>query len=300
MRRRTSLALIAGGIAALSLRGGAAEMPRSGFLQAWRWRMDDPLFGGLSAIHVFPDGQQFLAVSDRGGWTRGVIQRDGAGRIVGVDASAIRLLRGAGAGPLAEGRNDSEGLAVSPDGTVYISFEGWRAARVLRYAQIDGPAENLPAHPDFPRMQLNASLEALAIGPDGALYTLPERSGQMDMPFPVYRFLDGEWDQPFDIPRRGAFLAVAADIGPDGRMYLLERDFRGILGFASRLRRFDMTGGRLSAEVELFQSRPGLHDNLEGLSIWRNGAGRLIATMVSDDNFFFLQRTELVEYALPD
>lgn len=299
MRRRSGLALIAGGFAALALRGGAAAGPPPGYLGSFRWRMDDTRFGGISGLHIFAGGARFAAISDRGAWTEGRISRNAGGRITAVTAAPMRLLRALGTEPLAEGRNDSEGLAIAPDGTAYVSFEGKGAARVLRYARLDGPAANLPVHPDFRRMQLNSALEALAIGPDGAIYTLPERSGREDRPFPVYRFLRGAWDQPFSLPRRDAFLPVSADVGPDGRLYVLERDFKGLSGFASRLRRFDLTERGISREQELFTSSPGLHDNLEGLSIWRDGTGGLVATMVSDDNFRFFQRTELVEYALP-
>lgn len=294
MRRRSGLALIAGGLAALALRGGATAAPPAGFLGSHVCRIDDARFGGVSAIHVFPGGGRFVAVTDRGAWTEGRIDRHRDGRITGVSAAPMRLLRGTGEGPLAEGRTDAEGIAVAPDGTVFVSFEG--PARVLRYAQIGGPAVNLPPHPDFVRFQRNSALEALAIGPDGALYTLPERSGRIDRPFPVYRFRGGAWDQPFDLPRRGTFLAVAADIGPDGRFYLLERDFAGLRGFASRVRRFDLRGG---AEAVLIETPFGRHDNLEGLSVWHDAQGRLVATMISDDNQNLFQRTEVVEYLLP-
>ena len=36
-------------------------------------------------------------------------------------------------------------------------------------------------------------------------------------------------------------------------------------------------------------------DNLEGIAVWADGQGIRI-TMISDDNFLFVQRTELVEY----
>ena len=96
------------------------------------------------------------------------------------------------------------------------------------------------------------------------------------------------------------FLPVGADFGPDGALYLLERDFTGF-GFRSRVRRFDITGpARGGAGEILLQSRARQFDNLEGLSVWRDEAGRIRLTMVSDDNFLFVQRTELVEYVLPN
>lgn len=41
------------------------------------------------------------------------------------------------------------------------------------------------------------------------------------------------------------------------------------------------------------------HDNLEGISVWQSPNG-LRMTLVSDDDFRFFQRTELVEYAIND
>ena len=299
MRRRSGLALIAGGLVAAGFGSSALPAPPPGLIGSFTWRMDDPRFGGFSAIALTPDGRQFTALSDRGSFTTGRLIRDATGVITDVAAKPLRLLRATGSSPLAQGRNDSEGIAVARDGTVYVSFEGRGAARVLHYKQIDGPAENLPVPGAFRQMQMNSSLESLAIGPDDTLYTLPERSGTEDRPFPVWRFRGGAWDQPFAIPRRGAFLAVSADIGPDGRFYLLERDFRGIAGFASRLRRFRLTDTALLDETVLLDTPAGTHDNLEGLSVWRRKTG-LVATMISDDNFRFFQSTEIVEYHLPD
>lgn len=147
-------------------------------------------------------------------------------------------------------------------------------------------------------MQQNSSLEALAIGPDGALYVLPERSGRLTRPFPVYRYAGGAWTQPFEIPRRGEFLMTGADFGPDGRLYLLERHLASIFGFQTRVRSFRVAENRVSDErVELVTST-GTHDNLEGIAVWRDAAGRIRLTMVSDDNFRAFQVTEFVEYRL--
>jgi hypothetical protein len=298
MRRRAFLAVAAGLVALAGLDGSANPATPPGFLGSFTWRMDDPRFGGFSAIEVFPNGRDFIALSDRAVFTTGRFIRNADGRITGVAARPIQGLKGKGDVYLHGPRADSEGLALAADGSIYVSFEG--AARVLHYPRIGGSAENLPNAADFATMQQNSSLEALAIGSDGTLYTLPERSGNLDLPYPVYRFRDGKWDKKLSIPRRGAFLPVGADIGPDGRFYLLERDFRGLAGFASRLRRFDLGAKSLTAEVTLIETPAGLHDNLEGISVWRDAKGRMTATMIADDNFNFLLRTQIVEYRLPD
>lgn len=298
MQRRAFLALTAGAVALAGLQGSASPTAGTSLLSDFRWTMDDPRFGGFSGLELGPDGRDLVALSDRGAWLRGRIARDAAGRITAIAPDGpVTLLRGKGEAPLNADRRDSEGLAIAPDGTVYVSLEG--PARVLRYARLGGPAENLPDAPAFPKMQTNSSLEALAIGPDGALYTLPERSGGETRPFPVYRFRAGHWDSPFSVSRSEGFLPVGADFGPDGRFYLLERKFAGLAGFATRIRRFRIAGDRIDTGETLLQTPLGLHDNLEGIALWRDAQG-LVATLIADDNFSFLFSTRLVEYRLPD
>ena len=298
MRRRSRLGLAAGLLFALGLEGSATPSPPEAFLGSYLWSMTDPRFGGFSGIELDAGGSHFTALSDHGAVISGEILRDAGGRITGIRAGNMISLRGKGTAPLMDDRTDSEGLAIAPDGTAYISFEG--VARVLRYARLDGPAENLPTQPDFRKLQRNSALEALAIDAKGVLYTMPERSGDLTRPFPVYRFRNGNWDRALSLPRFGNFLAVAADFGPDGRFYLLEREFHGLTGFASRLRRFDLTASGFTGETLLMQSPVGTHGNLEGLSIWRDVSGHLRATMISDDNFSFFLATDIVEYRLPD
>ena len=276
----------------LALIGAGPAWAEARLVGTYVWDIPDDTFGGFSGIEVTPDGSGFTALSDRGSYVRGTFTRQG-GMITDVQAGPVTRLADSEGAPLPHPRNDSEGLAIAADGQTYVSFESIHRIRV--FPTLDSPSGLLPAHPDFDAMQRNSSLEALAIGPDGALYTLPERSGAVQRPFPVYRYRDGTWDQPFAIPRRGAFLIVGADVGPDGRFYVLERDFTGF-GFRSRVRRFDMTGGN---EERLFETRTGTHDNLEGIAVWQDGT-HLRLTLIADDNFRFFQRTEIVEYELTD
>ena len=298
MRPRSAIGLILAAAAVLGLVGSVGPSLPPGFVSAFRWQSNDPLFGGFSAVEVTADGLGFVTLSDKSAHTSGQFVRDAMGRITGIDAEPLRLLHGPDDLPLAKYRTDSEGLVMLPDGRAYISFE--RNARVLHYGTMAGPGAMI-AQPDaFRQMKRNSGLEALAIDAAGTLYTLPEQSGTMTRPFPVFRFRNGVWDQPFSLPRRGGFLAVGADFGPDGRLYLLERRFHGLAGFASRVRRFTVGPDAIRSEQTLLQSPPGLHDNLEGLSVWRDASGALRLTMISDDNLFFLQRTEIVEYRVPD
>jgi hypothetical protein len=293
MRRRSGIALIG----ALLLAGGAspsAPQHLPGFLGSTDWTMDDPLFGGLSGLELSADGTTLLALTDRGALVRAQLTRDDAGRITQVDAEAATLLA-LPPGPLPpDFRFDTEGLVEAGDGTLYVSTEF--VTQVIRYDATGGRPHVLPIPPAFPAMPLNGGPEALAMGPDGALYTVPEVTGRPDGAYPVYRYRDGVWDQPYLIAGTAGFLPVGADFGPDGRLYLLERQFRGLGGFASRLRRIDL--GR-SDEV-LFQTPPGAFGNLEGIAVWQAADGALRVTLVSDDNFLSLLGTQLVDFRLPD
>lgn len=258
------------------------------------WSSSEPGFGGFSAIEVLDDGAGFLAISDRGRWASGRFERAG-GRIEGAELTGIGRLRGVNGKPLPGGsQSDAEGMAVDASGRVYVSFEGFH--RIRRYDEIEGPAAEVPSHPDFRRLQQNSALEALAIDADGVLYTIPERSGKVDRPFPVYRLRNGVWDKELEIPRSGEFLVAGADFGPDGRLYVLERAFAWYSGFATRVRRYELGPHGFDAGLTLLESSFGSVDNYEGISVWRGDGGEIRVTLIADDNFFALQSTAIAEY----
>lgn len=274
------------------LAGANPGFAETTYLGTYVWDGPGPRFGGFSGIEVTADGSGFLALSDRSMLVEGRFQRND-GQVTGITETGRHLLRTTDGEPLTGGRQDSEGLALGPDGQIYVSFEG--LARIRVQPDVEGKPRLLPTAPAFADLQTNAALEALAVTADGTVLTIPERSGAQSRPFPVYRLQGDDWDVAFTIPRRGSFLVSGADVGPDGRLYVLERDFVGI-GFRSRVRRFDPDGG---AEVVLLDTNPLTHDNLEGISVWDDGQG-IRLTMISDDNFRFFQQTQIVEYRVGD
>ena len=297
MPRRSRLAVGVLLVLLSGFQGSAQPSPPNGFVGSHVWTLRDKAFGGLSAIEVAEGGRSFVALGDKAILINGQIERDKADRISGVAAGPVRPLIGVRNGkPLTGRRADSEGLAIAPSGEAFVSFE--QRVRVARLDLQSGTVRDLEGHPAFASLPTNAAIEALAIGPGPTLYALPEGSTAPDIP--VYRWQGGTWDDTLSLPRDGRFVPVAADIGPDGRFYLLERDFRGLGGFSSRLRRFDLTPDGFRNAVLLLETPFGLHENLEGLSIWRDDGGQLRATMISDDNFTFVLQTRIVEYRLPD
>jgi hypothetical protein len=267
------------------------------FVGRFVWNTGSEHHGGYSGFELDATGTGFVALSDRGWIATGTLTRKD-GIIDGASLLSFNRLRDPKGNSVPTSREDAEGLTMRRDGRLYVSFEGY--ARVWTYASAASKAAWIPRHPDFAGMQGNSSLEALAIAPDGSLYTLPERSGERSRPFPVYRWNGRVWSQPFTLPRRGDYLPVGADFGPDGRFYLLERRFSGIIGFSSRVRRFDIVGNRIGNEQLLLTTGNLRHDNLEGLAVWRNSTGDIRLTMISDDNFSIFQTTEIVEYRVTE
>ncbi|MEM6824773.1 MAG: esterase-like activity of phytase family protein, partial [Pseudomonadota bacterium] len=240
-------------------------------LGSFHWTYPRDYFGGFSGIEVADNGTDFMTIGDAGQIVRGSIARTGD-RITGVDFENVKSLH------TPDGRRvrgifefDAEGLAVAPGGTYYVSFE--HDARVWAYDEWLGPAKALPRHPDFDRLIDNQGLEALAIGPDGALYAIPEVSPALWEPRHVYRFAGGKWQTFGTLETSRLFWPVGADVGPDGRLYVLERRYAPVLGFSSRIRRFDIGETSLEAPETLLETRLGKHDNLEGLAVWRDARG---------------------------
>jgi len=269
---------------------------RADFLGSFRWTDPDRRFGGLSGIELAADGAHFTVIGDRGIVFRGRLLREGT-QTVGVERGPIEPLRNIAGAPLDGDWADAEGLAVTPGGRILVSFE--RRHRVLSYDAVGGRAMGLPRHPAFAGLGHNNGLEALAMDVAGVLWALPE--APQDGVFPLFRFEGEGWTRPHALPARGPYLAVGADFGPDGRFYLLERDFAGIArGVSSRVRAFDFGPDGPEGEEVILVTPYGDFDNLEGISVWRDGAGAIRLTLVSDDNFNPLQRTEIVEYRLRD
>lgn len=263
------------------------------FVSNYTWRTSDQAFGGFSGLEIASDGLAFTALSDRGHVIDGQFLRRN-GQIQSVEAGPLTPLKTATGAALESSMIDTEGLAIARDGSRFISVEAYN--RVGRLSADTARVEWLNRHPDFASLQTNSGFEALALDPQGRLIAIPERSGELDRPFPVYR-LDGKtWSIPYRIPRRGEYLPVGADTGPDDRLYLLERHFTGF-GFSSRVRSFAFGADGLTDEREILRTRVGERDNLEGISVWQDDEG-IRVTMISDDNFFLFQRTEFAEYRL--
>ncbi|KAB2886796.1 MAG: esterase-like activity of phytase family protein [Albidovulum sp.] len=261
------------------------------------WRHHAPRFGGLSAIELEPDALGFIVVSDSAAFFSGRFTRGADGEVVGATVGEAVLPVSWHGTPLQDWMDDAEGLAFAPDGGIYVSYESWD--RIVHYGP-GGRGWKDEAGPDeFAAFPANQGIEALAVDAAGRVLAIPEvppHGGDT----PVYRVSGKKARVIFTLRHDRDWSSTGADIGPDGRLYLLERGFWPFLGFASRVRRITLDHDRVAADVVIWQSEPGHHDNLEGIAAWQDAAGGLRLTMVSDDNFLPVQKTEIVDLRMTE
>jgi hypothetical protein len=268
---------------------------------------DSERFGGLSGLSIEPDGQSFLAISDRGHWLRGRIVTDGD-RPIGISDAELAPVLGANGRPLANaGWYDTESLARD-GGTFYVGIE--RVHRLVRFDfgsdGLAARARTLTTPAGMRELPSNQGIEALVFVPKplplgGTLIAISERG--LDAEGNIRGFLiGGPSPGTFSVKRQNDFDVTDAALGPDGSLLILERHFSLFRGVGMRIRRVPLTelmpGARLEGSVVIEASNAHEIDNMEALAAHRNAAGETILTILSDDNFSKLQRTLLLRFAL--
>ncbi len=106
----------------------------------------------------------------------------------------------------------------------------------------------------------------------------------------------------FTIKRIQQFDISDAALLPSGDLLILERSFSWPEGLLVQIRQIRITDVRPGATVDgpiLFEADLRFEiDNMEGLAVHQTPAGEIILTLISDDNFSALQRTELLQFTL--
>jgi hypothetical protein len=264
-----------------------------------------PAFGGISALHVEPDGNRFIAATDRGSWVRGrIVYRDGKPAAV-ADAEVAPILGVDGRPLAARGWFDVESLAER-DGILYVGIE--RAEQIVRFdyrrdgLRARGQPIDVPA--DFKTFTFNKSLECLA-APQGALagrlIVVTEHS--LDSAGNLRSFVLGA-DQVtrFGVRRSDDFDVSDCTVLSQDELLLLERRASPARGIAIRIRRIPIADIKEGAVVDgrsMFDADLAFQiDNMEGIGVHRNSAGETIVTLVSDDNFSIIQRNLLLQFSV--
>ena len=265
-----------------------------------------PAFGGISALHVEPDGNRLIAATDRGSWVRGrIVYREG--KPAGVADAEVAPILGVDGRPLAaRGWFDVESLAER-DGILYIGIE--RAEQIVRFdyrrdgLRARGQPIDVPV--DFKTLTYNKSIECLAAPRQGALagglIVVTEHS--LDSAGNLRSFaLSMDHVTRFGVKRSDDFDVSDCTVLSQDELLLLERRASPARGIAIRIRRIPLADIKEGAVVDgrsMFEADLAYQiDNMEGIAVHRNSAGETIVTLVSDDNFSIIQRSLLLQFSV--
>jgi hypothetical protein len=260
---------------------------------------EDADFGGLSDLAFTADGRLLLA-GDKGHWfdAQPVMQDGRLAGLTDVRKGAYHKLDG---GPVTVRRHkDGESLTLI-DGVPVVGFE--QLHRLRAYPDgLDAAATRVPDPQGLSRASGNKGAEALVQLADGRLLLLVEaRLDDGDRDYTGWlRGPDGKW-RKLTLARRPGYQPTGAAQLPDGDLLVLTRAYNPLAGARVRLQRIPLAtvqpGARLDGPVLAHFRAPYIVDNFEGVAT-RRIAGETRIYILSDDNFNFLQRTLLLEFAL--
>lgn len=271
---------------------GDADLAGLKLLGALKLSARDSAFGGFSGLEVQAGG--LLAVGDQGTW----LAADLYDQPHGLALSNHRFGHMSdGDGPFSDkAAGDAEGIDWNGQ-RLLVSFE--RDHRVM-LLDSDGRLGSAIRSRSFEQLPGNGGLEALTGMPDGEWLAIAETRRQAG--FPMFAGPDGEAITRLDLP--APHKITGADLGPDGRYYIVQRDYSVLTGVSIRIRRLHAGADGLpdDSTVETlarFESASGI-DNMEGISVWSDSQGRLRLALISDDNFSLFQRTLLLDFLIEE
>ncbi len=269
-------------------------------------------FGGYSGLAIDPTGTTLLAISDAGTWMRARLVYDGRSLKALQDVTLGPILGHDGKPLTNDNERDSEGIALASgdtrSGQAYVSFE--RDHRVLLYPFTPkrfGPPDRAVRLPkEAHAMSANQGIEAIALiraGPlKGTLVAFSERLRDKNGNLKGW-MIGGPSPRPITLRRLEGFDITDAAGLPDGGIVVLERRFRYSEGVKMRIRRItpaELKRGALIEGEVLLEATDVLNiDNMEAIAAFRSASGETILTLMSDDNFSPLQRTLIMQFAMP-
>jgi hypothetical protein len=260
-------------------------------------------FGGISGLHILPDGQNFIAHSDRGNWLRGRFTFDGD-RITGITNAEMTPMRGPRGRLSASKSFDTESLAADGN-TLYVGIE--RENQILRYDRFGEIGIPIPVPTEITDLPHNQGLEALAFVPrgmplGGSLIAISERGIEIDGNTKGFILSGGKWSK-FSVKHVGPFQVSDAAISPTGHLLILERYFTFLSGVHMRIRAVPLTeikpGAVIDGKILIEADSEFDIDNMEALAITKNASGQILLTLFSDNNFNYFQRTIVLRFLWP-
>ncbi|HRK18309.1 MAG TPA: esterase-like activity of phytase family protein [Hyphomicrobiaceae bacterium] len=271
-----------------------------------------PDFGGFSGLILDREGRDFVAVTDEGHWMSARIAYDGTAPS-GIEGARMGTIRARSGAALTRKREkDCEAIALAEGtlqrGVVLMAFE--RLHRIGRFpverGVIGAPLSYLTMPAEARQMRSNSGFEAVTMfsgGPNkGRVIAFSERFHRDGGQHVGWIWVDGQ-PRRFEMTEKNGCDVTDCVSLDDGTLVVLERRFRWTEGVKMQLRLVRPDEVRAGATVKgeiLFSG--GMQydiDNMEALGVSRDTSGRVVLTLMSDNNFNnFLQRTILLQFTL--
>ena len=221
---------------------------------------------------------------------------DGIGGHVGELEVAADLV-------LDELEGDAEGLSRTPDGSFLVSFE--RRHRIWLYPAAEPPfsirPRPLPMPTEAAKMPENGGIETLVRLPGGRILAISEELMTRDGANVGWLGGGRTWSQ-ISYVAGPDFKPTGAARLPDGDILILERRFSRMSVPGARIVRLHADalkpGARLQGDELARIEPPMTFDNFEGITTRVGPQGEIFIYVISDDNYFFLQRTLLLVFEL--
>ena len=279
--------------------GSSPEIANSWRLETFSHQIlkyEDPDFGGLSGISMSSDGNRFVAISDRAIYFEGEMIRNNAKKLIGITILGHGKILNSKGKELSGKNVDSESIVRSPEKGYYISFESNN--RIMFHNTLSSPGKFLPKHPDFNKLKFNDGIEAIAINETGHVFAIPELPPKGHQKHPIYKLEEQQWFVLNSLKISDGFKITDAEFIDDQNLILVERKFTFLDGFQIRLRRILFEKDEIKSIQVLLESDPWDFYNLEGLSKWKDEHGNIYLTLISDNQFSPLLKTEIREFLL--
>ena len=256
----------------------------------------DPRLGGLSALMVAPDREDFVALTDQGNWVRGRLTYSGNGDLAGVQDVVLQPLRGTDGRALTGHQADAESLSATPDGGTLVAFE--RRHRLWRYDDAGKPKVLSPPA-GLKSSKFNSGAEAVTLLKDGRLLVVTEDAGDDGGFMSWVGGADG-WS-PVTYAGGEAFKPTGAATLSNGDVVVVERRFPLVAARVRLLPADSIRPGAVLEARELARFEGSLTvDNFEGIDVGEGPDGETLIYLVSDDNFHDFQRSLLMMFELVD
>jgi hypothetical protein len=195
---------------------------------------------------------------------------------------------------------DAEELADDGQGGLVVAYEGTHRLRRFELDDLAAAPVALQVPEALAADPGNSGMEAVVGLGDGSLLALSEGLPAEDGGALGWLIGDAGIEALSYLPARG-FVPTGADRQGD-RLYVIERRFSWLGGFASRIVMLPVDevgpGASLRGEELARLGRPSVSDNFEAIAARAGPDGGTLLYVLSDDNFNPLQQTLLLQFSL--